>query len=294
MAKNEISIEEFENFESPNTIGKCEDLTGKKFGRLTVLKYAGRTNCGKTGWFCRCDCGNKNIIGPIEGNHLKSGAVKSCGCYSREKTSEMMSKSNKIEFITDTVIKVYTTQGYFICNYEDWIKYNCASITWRLMKDTSYDTNGFYVRGQPKGIGLKNDSENRPVISFHRFITEAKDDEEVDHKNGCTLDNRKKENLRVCNRKENCKNLRLSCKNTSGHRGVSWSKKYRKWRARITKDKKEYHLGMFDDIEDAINAREKAEEKLFGIFSAKNSRGIENEDVPKTIDEVINELIKGD
>ena len=52
------------------------DLTGKKFGLLTVVKRA--ENRGKqTMWFCKCDCGNSTTVAP---NHLKLGVTKSCGC----------------------------------------------------------------------------------------------------------------------------------------------------------------------------------------------------------------------
>lgn len=52
------------------------DLAGKKFGRLKVLKEAGRKN-GNITWECLCDCGKKTIC---IGSELKSGHVRSCGC----------------------------------------------------------------------------------------------------------------------------------------------------------------------------------------------------------------------
>jgi hypothetical protein len=56
-----------------------KDLTGQKFGRLTVISYYKENN--KTIWKCICDCGNmKNV----SGGNLKSGDVKSCGCLRRE------------------------------------------------------------------------------------------------------------------------------------------------------------------------------------------------------------------
>ena len=60
------------------------DLTGQKFGRLTVISRA--ENKGKeTCWKCQCDCGNEVIV---QGNNLKNGHTVSCGCFRREKTSE--------------------------------------------------------------------------------------------------------------------------------------------------------------------------------------------------------------
>lgn len=57
------------------------DLTGKRFGRLTVLKMASRDKKGRIRWLCICECGNFRCVYP---NHLKSGATQSCGCLSRE------------------------------------------------------------------------------------------------------------------------------------------------------------------------------------------------------------------
>lgn len=57
-----------------------EDLTNKKFGRLTAL-YPIHNEKNKLMWVCKCDCGNIKTVKP---NHLKSGAIKSCGCLSRE------------------------------------------------------------------------------------------------------------------------------------------------------------------------------------------------------------------
>ena len=64
---------------------KLIDLSGQKFGRLLVLKRA--ENHGReTYWKCRCDCGN---IKEINGAKLKNGHTKSCGCLSKETTSEI-------------------------------------------------------------------------------------------------------------------------------------------------------------------------------------------------------------
>lgn len=61
-------------------MGEFKDLTGQRFGRLTVIEKA--KNIGEyTTWKCKCDCGNMLIT---RGNSLKSGRTKSCGCYNHE------------------------------------------------------------------------------------------------------------------------------------------------------------------------------------------------------------------
>ena len=65
-------------------MGKLIDLTGQRFGRLTVIERA--ENKGKFPmWLCRCDCGNTK---EISGSSLRKGLTLSCGCYNREIKSD--------------------------------------------------------------------------------------------------------------------------------------------------------------------------------------------------------------
>ena len=57
---------------------KMNDLTGQKFGRLTVLSRAPNKN-KRTMWHCKCDCEGGSEI-DVEAYNLKSGHTKSCGC----------------------------------------------------------------------------------------------------------------------------------------------------------------------------------------------------------------------
>lgn len=52
------------------------DLTGKRFGRLTVVEEAPSKN-GRAMWRCVCDCGNEKVVGR---QNLMDGMTKSCGC----------------------------------------------------------------------------------------------------------------------------------------------------------------------------------------------------------------------
>ena len=65
----------------PRTGRPANDLSGQKFGRLTVTSRAENANDGHAQWNCICDCGNKTIV---IGSMLKSGATKSCGCLVKE------------------------------------------------------------------------------------------------------------------------------------------------------------------------------------------------------------------
>lgn len=62
---------------------KFQDLTGKKFGRWTVLSLAvrARDNGGASRWLCRCECGTERSVLALQ---LKSEMSRSCGCLKRE------------------------------------------------------------------------------------------------------------------------------------------------------------------------------------------------------------------
>ena len=60
----------------------AKDLTGQRFGRLTVIKRNGTNQHRRAIWRCKCDCGKyTNVNAP----DLLSGNTKSCGCWGREK-----------------------------------------------------------------------------------------------------------------------------------------------------------------------------------------------------------------
>ena len=61
------------------------DLTGQRFGRLTVIGLESTNGSKGTKWNCLCDCGN---IVVVKGGHLKDGGTKSCGCLIKEVMQE--------------------------------------------------------------------------------------------------------------------------------------------------------------------------------------------------------------
>lgn len=73
-------------------MAKCKDLSGKKFGRLTVLYRIYNHNRTKTYWLCICDCGN---LREVRSDALIGGVTKSCGCLQKEKVKQNMTKHGK-------------------------------------------------------------------------------------------------------------------------------------------------------------------------------------------------------
>lgn len=73
-------------------IAKLIDLTGKKFGRLTVIEKGSVNPNGNTYWVCKCDCGE---IRNVRSYALRRKEEVSCGCYRRELFKETAVKHGK-------------------------------------------------------------------------------------------------------------------------------------------------------------------------------------------------------
>ena len=76
-------------------MGGFIDMTGKKYGILTVIERIGTANDKQALWKCKCDCGN---VCNIRGRDLRVGHTRSCGCMSHEWTNN----KKKIHGKTDT------------------------------------------------------------------------------------------------------------------------------------------------------------------------------------------------
>ena len=144
--------------------------------------------------------------------------------------------------------------------YDEYCKEKCRTLIdlddVEKVKNYKWTFDGRYVRSSNKKIKL------------HRFVIDAPKNKIIDHINHNVLDNRKN-NLRICTQNDNAKNKSKQINNTSGVTGVSWYKKYEKWRVRIQVNNKDILIGYFNDKEDAIKVRKQAEIKYFGEFRNK-------------------------
>ena len=61
------------------------DLTGQRFGLLTVVRKTDKRQGSSVIWECKCDCGKTAFVSTIM---LRSGNAQSCGCLRREKASK--------------------------------------------------------------------------------------------------------------------------------------------------------------------------------------------------------------
>jgi hypothetical protein len=87
-------------------------------------------------------------------------------------------------------------------------------------------------------------------------------DDMIDHINGNRSDNRFA-NLRQATRSQNMQNKKPAYNSKSGYTGVTWTRAYNCWVARIMVNKKSFHIGHFKTLVEAIDARKQYEKELF-------------------------------
>ena len=234
-------------------MGKVIDLTGQRFGRLTVIEraedYILSSGRKLIQWLCKCDCGNEVIV---YGNGLKNKSTKSCGCLNRELIIQRNKKYNIYDLSGEYGIG-YTLKGEeFWFDLEDYDK--IKDYCWRIDKD------GFVIASI---VGASGKS-----IYLHRLL--FPDSIYVDHKEHNRFDNRK-EKLREVTPSQNGMNKSIRLNNTSGVSGVHFDKRINKWIARIQIEGKRITLGRFNNFDEAVRARKQAEEKHYGEYSYDNS-----------------------
>lgn len=171
--------------------------------------------------------------------------------------------------MTETMEIPLTRGQVAIIDVEDWhlIKDYKWSATWCHGKKGYYATTNI-----PDGKGKYKNT------GMHRLILGAKKGEVVDHINGHGLNNTR-DNLRIVTTRENNINKKLYSHNTSGIAGITLDKECNKWRVRINTEEKRITVGRFDNFQDAVYARKKAEEKYYGDLVRK-TEPIEEKYVP--------------
>lgn len=233
-----------------------QDLTGYKFGKLTVISQTEDHICPNgrhyPQWLCECECAEHTQIVVIDAD-LKRGHTKSCGCLRSEKTKEENKiKKKKINQYTirDNVVVglTFNTQKEFYVDAKNFDK--IKDICWCEIVQ----------RGMSRLIG--RDTATGKNIFMHQLLGFVNYDH-IDRNELNNLEN----NLRPATASENSQNRKRNSNNTSGIIGVGWRKDLQQWVARIKVKGRSIYLGSFIDKDDAIVARLKAEQKYFKEFA---------------------------
>jgi hypothetical protein len=151
-------------------LSRIADITGKQFGKLTVIRYEGTLN-GRDMWLCKCDCGSEKVI---RGSHLREGRITSC---------KIRLKLDKGEAALKGVYRLYMRKakerGYsFKINLDDFRKltkercYYCGIEPLQKAKHPKYNGNYIY-----NGIDRIDNSKGyilRNVVSCCKDCNRAK------------------------------------------------------------------------------------------------------------------------
>ena len=216
-------------------MGKRIEMVGKRFGRLVVIKESKKSG-RSIYWKCKCDCGNFKII---QGRHLRSGDIKSCGCLKKELS-----------------MKRYTTHGMRDSpEYQSW-----KSMLHRCNNKNCLDYESYGGRGV---------SVCQRWTKFANFYTDMGSRPE-----GKTLDrfpdnkgNYEPGNCRWGSAIEQSRNRRIPKNNKTGIMGVSWNEQTKKYRVSIKANYKSYTVGRCNTLEQARKLRIAAEHLYWGDSS---------------------------
>ena len=102
-----------------------KDITGQKFGKLTVIKRVGSDKNYNTLWLCKCECGNEKVVARYR---LINGNTSSCGCAKKIHFSNL----NKIHGLSNTKIYYAWRSMKHRClnpNNDNYLNYGSRGIT---------------------------------------------------------------------------------------------------------------------------------------------------------------------
>ncbi len=222
------------NTHSCGCLAELEDLVGKTFGKLTVVKQLPLEPGKKMGrkWLCRCECGNTT---ELYTKTLKAGIIKSCGCSKKAENliGRVFGKLTVLGLSDKRGPRGFRTVPLWECRCE------CGNITYKATDTLKNDE-----------VSMCSECNGRYGASFAR--------EQAGFVEGTQV--------------SKLRSTKPSRVNKTGVRGVSYSEKTGLYSAHITFKGKKMKLGTFSNFRDAIKARFRAEEEYFETFLEEYER----------------------
>ena len=157
---------------------KFRDLTGQKFGRLTVIERAENSNFGLVRWKCLCECGNTTIV---QSGNLIQGNTKSCGCIHLKQGGKSHSRlyhiwnnmKSRCYNPSNKYYKYYGGRGISIC--DEWKNNFQVFYDWAIANGYSdnlsidrMDASGNYCPDNCRWATIKEQQSNK---RNNRYIT---------------------------------------------------------------------------------------------------------------------------
>jgi hypothetical protein len=146
------------------SLRKKNNLEGKTFGKLKVIKEAGRTNDGRILWLVECQCNNKTRK-VVLGSNLNRGKIVSCGCHIRSFTSYLKRKD-----LTNQVfgrLKVIRDVGRTNDGGVHWlVECQCENKTRKVV------SSGNLVSGKTKSCGCSREEIYYKRVTFNDCFEE--------------------------------------------------------------------------------------------------------------------------
>ena len=234
------------------------DLTGKKFGRLTAIEpLPERSADSNVLWLCQCECGNQKVF---KAALLTSGRRKSCGCMGVRTDMLLSSRTfvegTCVEYMFSDHTPKNNTSGRKGVNF-DRGKWR-ASITYggKTRWLGSFDNFEDAVQARKTAEDEVREHLREVIRASGTEISEEQLQKNLKDKDPAYI-----------------KPRGLSANNKTGYLGVTAYGN--KWRASFTRNRKTRWLGTFDNIEEAIAARRKAEDEYNAqVRKEKELRGI--------------------
>jgi len=129
------------------------------------------------------------------------------------------------------------------------------------------------IAGSPSNQGYILINVDNQKYRAHRlawfYVTGRWPSALLDHRNRLKDDNRW-DNLREATKAQNEQSKAPSSINTSGTKGVAWSRATKKWQAYIDHPGIARHIGVFESFKDAVAARRSKEQQIFGDYAYRD------------------------